>query len=745
VYVTRSDGIYAHSDGSGDPLQAALGPTRILKLPIREGESFVAMDRALNAPIDVDNDGRPDQLRVRTVSTVIGFEAVSTPAGHFSQALRIRSLMTQTLTISSTGERFSGHGETNTWFVRDVGLVRQTEVARFNGTVILETSRQLVAYSVGPLKSETDPPTVVAYTPEPGIHTQPPSLGVTVTFSEPMDPDSIDDTLFVVHDQTGAAITGTVQPMLGNQYAFAPHRPWVSGNLYTVTVSASARDRIGNAMEAPVTWAFEFDFLAPSVAATQPANGAREVSRSADVIFQFDQAIDPGSVDSTTVTASSGGVAHAVTTAVSGSVLTITPAVPWPSFGEVRVSVSGVTDLVGNRMYSAHELTFTPDQGLFAFQEPIWPGSAADIQATAVGDLNGDGIGDIVLAVGPFAFGAAHSELFLNQGRLGASPAAPVRIGPEIPCRVQSIHIADVQGTGTRDLVIGTETCGIRILLQHSGTYVAGGTADLPVVSAHSFALGADGRPEVWVAANGSLRVWRIGTDGTLTGGSTTLLNTSRPVRAIATGDVNADGRTDAVLAYDSIAVEGEHLLVLYQLPGGGFDGGRYLSTESPWGASGVAIGDVNGDGRNDIVASTGGNAPSRIAVFHQAGNGTYGSVHIHEGYHIPYFVKLADVNNDGRVDVVVGYPVYSAVGVSLQRSDGSLEAESLFAALSGGVHPMLAIGDTNGDGLPDIVNSASWLRQKTPLSSVASAASLGPASMSASMLRAFRRARPSH
>ena len=189
--------------------------------------------------------------------------------------------------------------------------------------------------------------------------------------------------------------------------------------------------------------------------------------------------------------------------------------------------------------------------------------------------------------------------------------------------------------------------------------------------------LQADGTPLVTVAPFG----------GSFTGG----------VR-VAAGDVNGDGITDVVVAMAS---------------GGGqvrmFSGadGSPLGDSSPFGTGFtggvfVATGDVNADGHDDILlgAGTGSGLAKLIdgATLGEVGPGApFGS-----GYTGGVTVAMGDVNGDGRADLIFG----TAFGGLIRIFDGPTLAPLVSAFPYGPLFPggvNVAAGDVNGDGIDEV------------------------------------------
>jgi hypothetical protein len=123
----------------------------------------------------------------------------------------------------------------------------------------------------------------------------------------------------------------------------------------------------------------------------------------------------------------------------------------------------------------------------------------------------------------------------------------------------------------------------------------------------------------------------------------------------------------------------------------------------------GLATGDVNGDGRLDLVAANVNN--SSVSVLLGIGNGTFAAASHFPAGTGPSTVALADFNADTRLDVVVGNFYADTVSVLLGSGDGNFGAPQSFTVGPGPLS--VATGDFNGDSRPDVV--AVNYQQATP------------------------------
>jgi hypothetical protein len=123
-----------------------------------------------------------------------------------------------------------------------------------------------------------------------------------------------------------------------------------------------------------------------------------------------------------------------------------------------------------------------------------------------------------------------------------------------------------------------------------------------------------------------------------------------------------------------------------------------------------LAIADVNGDGKLDIVTiDTCGTSSYCLGVLLGKGNGTFRQV---QSFNLPGFgifptAALADVNKDGKIDLIIGWTNATTfeglAAVYLGNGDGTFQAPQTY--ISGGYYAgSVAVADVNGDGNPDVL-----------------------------------------
>lgn len=347
---------------------------------------------------------------------------------------------------------------------------------------------------------------------------------------------------------------------------------------------------------------------------------------------------------------------------------------------------------------------------LFLPAVTIYLPSAAD--AVTIGDVTGDGRDDVVATTG-YDFDPANDFRLwvLVQGPDGLlqEPVSYATAGT-YSSRPQSVDIGDVNGDGLADVVVGLDRYGIQVFPGR-----ADGTLGAPSLTLHGDStrirvgqLDKDGRADVAGIGWDSDTVTVFSDTGTGLAARATYAAIHNGYDDLETGDVTGDGLQDLVVM--SGQGFGPNMSVVPGLANGTFGAATpYSIYDQQVNTHGIGVGDTNGDGRADIAASYGGNSPSsRVALWTQLADGTLDLPVIHGSYDIPEPVEVADLDLDGRADVVTLHGGWMQAGVYLGRASATLDIEQLYPIpYASHYNPHgLAIGDVNGDGWPDVVGA---------------------------------------
>ena len=261
-------------------------------------------------------------------------------------------------------------GESKTTSYTDTGLSQQltykyTVAANCTSGVVSDQSVVTAASTV--VTVDITPPTVISHQPPTGFLGVSPGATATVTFSEPMDPATINTTTFNLKVTAGGVpIPGTVTYTPATRIAeFKPTSALPNPADITATVTTGAKDLAGNGLAAPFAWGFRTrDDTPPTVIATTPANGATGVLPSVAPTVTFSEAMDPTTINAANitlkVTSSGAAVAGSVAYNTSSHVATFTPSASLAETTGFTLTIAGaVKDSVGNAMGTAVVVTFT--------------------------------------------------------------------------------------------------------------------------------------------------------------------------------------------------------------------------------------------------------------------------------------------------------------------------------------------------------------------------------------------------
>ena len=154
---------------------------------------------------------------------------------------------------------------------------------------------------------DTTPPTVTATLPTDGASEVGVGTTVTATFSEAMEPATINTSTFELRDVNNTLVPATVTYDAANNVAtLTPSSALADSTTYSTTVKSGAngvKDLAGNALATDSTWSFtteSADTTPPTVMDISPTDGASDVSVGTTVTATFSEAMDPATITTST-------------------------------------------------------------------------------------------------------------------------------------------------------------------------------------------------------------------------------------------------------------------------------------------------------------------------------------------------------------------------------------------------------------------------------------------------------------
>ncbi len=380
------------------------------------------------------------------------------------------------------------------------------------------------------------------------------------------------------------------------------------------------------------------------------------------------------------------GITMLGTTSLAGGQATLKAGLLSSGVRTIRSRYNGdLTDLPSSSVTLGETITAQLANG---FQPALNFAGLSMPVAIVIGDVNGDGNRDLVIANS----GPGNVAVLLGNGDGTFQAATYVAPGSN----ATALALGDFNNDGRTDLIVAGQNGTIQVMLGNGdGTFqsaltVSAGNGSSTV---HVGDFNSDGNADLaWTnTACGSFGVALGNGDGTFqpaafygTGG--------RPVQS-AIGDLNADGVADLASANSDGTVS-----LLIGKGDGTFASELVLTLASP--AQSILTTDCNVDGKSDLVIKSTDNT---ILVLLGNGDGTFQSALTYTGaIGGGGALTTADFNGDGKTDLAVAGAANASISILLGNGDGTFRMGS--SAMANSVPVSIVSGEFNGDGKTDLV-----------------------------------------
>jgi uncharacterized repeat protein (TIGR01451 family) len=336
-------------------------------------------------------------------------------------------------------------------------------------------------------------------------------------------------------------------------------------------------------------------------------------------------------------------------------------------------------------------------------------------------DIDGDGKADVLVAA---AYGFAVYRNTAASGSVTSGSFAPPIYFNTGGSSSMDIATGDIDGDGKPDVAIATglgtsifrntSTAGsvsFAATLQIPAPWTSGGVGSVKIAD-----LNGDGKAELIIGdANVGISIyWNIGSPGSIDANSFAIpidytLSDGFATLGMAIGDLDGDGKPDAAIS------NGGNKIFVFKNIAAGFADPITLTTSNSIGYH-VIIADIDGDGKPDLIGSNNSTYDSTISIFRNTS--TPGNIDT-TSFASPFALStglvaasasLADFNGDGKPDLLLTHiGAYINQNISIYRNTatpGVINSSSFAAPVDSTVvySTVVVAGDIDGDGKADIV-----------------------------------------
>jgi hypothetical protein len=352
---------------------------------------------------------------------------------------------------------------------------------------------------------------------------------------------------------------------------------------------------------------------------------------------------------------------------------------------------------------------------------PVRVGPMAGEPAT--GDCNNDGFTDLIVPCGTCCGSApsplsGHVQVLLGNGRgqFAIAPGSPIKIASS----ARKVALGDANRDSNLDIFVAQHDSYDVVILLGDGRGGFRPAANSPVVSAsgpqvhprpHTHDIAAadvnrDGNIDILTTNANDNSISVLLGDGAARfapAEGSPFRAGQHPYDVVAPCDVNGDGKLDIVTPN----LKGNAIMSML----GDGKGGFQKAPNAPFAAQNrpgyIAVGDLNGDGKPDVVA-THDDYPLVVVLL---GDGQGGFTATPESPLRPSFavwgVAIGDVNGDKSVDLVCGSQGNEGVAILLGTGKGGFEQVQSQSLPAGQLSGYVALADFDKDGKLDVASAS--------------------------------------
>ena len=329
--------------------------------------------------------------------------------------------------------------------------------------------------------------------------------------------------------------------------------------------------------------------------------------------------------------------------------------------------------------------------GALSFATATSYGAAAIPQSFSIADLNGDARPDLVVVTSTYNLSGGTAEILvlINKGDGTFNAGVPYAHPHDA-----TVGVGDLDGDGKPEIIVSDSSSNTVTVLLNKGDGTFTAQPAIPLTAGPSAVsvgdVNGDGKADIYWFGGGSLSALINQGSGAFT--TTPITVSSFSSSAMVVADLNGDKAIDVVSA-----TAGTSVYVSLNKGDGTFpaQGAQYFAMAS---VTGMMLVDWNGDGKPDILAS---GTPDTVLL--NSGTGTFSTQFALPSP--PAFTAVADMNGDGKADLIGLVSTATADSVNVWVNDGNNTFTTLVGTTVARYASEVHVADLDGDGLLDMVS----------------------------------------